>query len=49
MVSYFEQVQNNTNYYWDEEEVDTKLKTKIQNATVDVFEKAKEHKIDLRT
>ncbi|MDD3793785.1 MAG: Glu/Leu/Phe/Val dehydrogenase [Candidatus Gracilibacteria bacterium] len=49
MVSYFEQVQNNTNYYWDEEEVDTKLKTKIQKAAFDVFEKAKEHKVDLRT
>lgn len=49
MVSYFEQVQNNTNFYWDEQEVDTKLKTKIQKAAVDVFEKAKEHKVDLRT
>lgn len=49
MVSYFEQVQNNTNYYWDEEEVDIKLKTKIQKATVDVFYKAKEHKVPLRT
>jgi len=49
MVSYFEQVQNNTNYYWDEEEVDTKLKTKIQNATIDVYNKAKEHKVPLRT
>jgi len=49
MVSYFEQVQNNTNFYWDEEEVDNKLKTKIQKAAFDVFEKAKEHKVDLRT
>ena len=49
MVSYFEQVQNNTNFYWDEEEVDSKLKTKIQKATVDVFNKAKEHKVPLRT
>ena len=49
MVSYFEQVQNNSNYYWEEEEVDIKLKTKIQKATVDVFNKARENKVSLRT
>lgn len=49
MVSYFEQVQNNANFYWEEEEVDTKLKTKIQKATFDVFNKAKEHNVPLRT
>jgi glutamate dehydrogenase/leucine dehydrogenase len=32
MVSYFEQVQNNTNYYWDEDEVDLKLHKKITHA-----------------
>jgi glutamate dehydrogenase len=42
MVSYFEQVQNNTNYYWSEEEVDEKLKLKITNATVDVYNKSQE-------
>ena len=48
MVSYFEQVQNNTNFYWDAEEVDAKLKKKITQATEDVFEKAKEYKTSLR-
>jgi len=49
MVSYFEQVQNNSNYYWEAEEADIKLKTKIQKATVDVFNKARENKVSLRT
>jgi glutamate dehydrogenase/leucine dehydrogenase len=42
MVSYFEQVQNNTNYYWEADEVDEKLHKKITHATVEVYEKAKE-------
>lgn len=37
MVSYFEQVQNNTNFYWEEDEVDQKLKTKMEKATIDVY------------
>ncbi len=31
-VSYFEQVQNNTNYYWSAEEVAEKLKLKMEKA-----------------
>lgn len=31
-VSYFEQVQNNTNYYWPKEEVADKLKLKMETA-----------------
>jgi len=32
MVSYFEQVQNNMNFYWSAAEVDSKLKDKITSA-----------------
>lgn len=42
MVSYFEQVQNNTNYYWEAAEIDEKLYKKITQATVEVYEKANE-------
>lgn len=49
MVSYFEQVQNNSNYYWEEEEVNTKLKTKIESATKDVFNISKEYNTTYRT
>lgn len=37
MVSYFEQVQNNTNFYWEEDEVEQKLKTKMERAATDVY------------
>ncbi len=49
MVSYFEQVQNNTNYYWDEDEVDLKLHKKITKATLDVFETSKYYNCSLRS
>jgi len=49
MVSYFEQVQNNTNYYWDEEEVDAKLFKKITHATEDVYNTAKYYNTHLRS
>lgn len=42
MVSYFEQVQNNTNFYWEEEEIEEKLKTKMKRATLSVYAKTKE-------
>ncbi len=38
MVSYFEQVQNDANFYWDAEEVDDKLCKKIKLATEDVYD-----------
>ena len=38
MVSYFEQVQNNMNFYWEEEEIDAKLFKKITHAALDVYE-----------
>jgi glutamate dehydrogenase/leucine dehydrogenase len=49
MVSYFEQVQNNTNYYWEAEEVDQKLYKKITNATIDVYNTAKKYNTHFRS
>ncbi len=48
MVSYFEQVQNNTNFYWEEEEIDKKLSKKITKAAKEVFEAWKKYKTNLR-
>lgn len=48
-VSYFEMVQNNMNYYWDLEEVNTKLFIKISKASLDVFHTAKENETFLRS
>jgi glutamate dehydrogenase len=47
-VSYFEQVQNNTNYYWTEKEVNEKLENIIKSATKDVVELAKKYNTNLR-
>ncbi len=49
MVSYFEQVQNNTNYYWEEEEISKKLFKKITKSTLEVFKISEEYKTDLRS
>ena len=49
IVSYFEWVQNLSNYYWSENEVNEKLKIKIIKAYEDVLEEAKNHNINLRT
>ncbi len=48
MVSYFEQVQNNTNFYWEEEEIDEKLHKKITHAANDVYNISKDAKTHLR-
>lgn len=48
-VSYFEMVQNNTNYYWGLEEVNQKLYEKITKATIDVYNTAKNHDSFLRS
>lgn len=48
MVSYFEQVQNDANFYWEAVEVDAKLFKKITGAATDVYEIAKEHNTYLR-
>lgn len=48
MVSYFEQVQNNTNFYWEEDEIENKLKTKMENALMEVHATAKDLDTSLR-
>ena len=48
-VSYFEQVQNNANYYWSREEVQSKLKLKMETALTWVLKSSNEHKVMLRT
>jgi glutamate dehydrogenase len=47
-VSYFEWVHNNTGYYWSEEEVLEKLRTKIVTSFNSVIQTAKLHKVDTR-
>ena len=48
MVSYFEQVQNDQNFYWEAEEIDAKLFKKITLATQWVYDTAQEHKSYMR-
>lgn len=48
MVSYFEQVQNNQNFYWEEHEIDEKLKKKITSAANGVFETTKKYNSSYR-
>jgi glutamate dehydrogenase len=48
-VSYFEGVQNAMNYYWSEEEVNTKLETIMVDAYHAVSEIAKQYQTDFRT
>ncbi len=48
-VSYFEGVQNATNYYWDEDEVHKQLDAKMTHAFNAAFDSHKRHKVDLRT
>lgn len=48
-VSYFEQVQNNANYYWSREEVQSKLKLKMETALAGVLRSATERNVMLRT
>jgi glutamate dehydrogenase len=48
IVSYFEQVQNQMNYYWSEEEVRSKLQNTIVNAFNEVLAVAEEHKTNIR-
>ena len=49
VVSYFEQVQNQMNYYWTEEEVKSKLKNRIDKAFENVVSMAKKHEVNMRT
>ena len=48
-VSYFEQVQNGMNYFWSREEVQEKLKLKMNQALKWVLASAESHNVMLRT
>ena len=48
-VSYFEQVQNSSNYSWSREEVQVKLKLKMETALQWALESAEQHHVMLRT
>jgi glutamate dehydrogenase len=48
IVSYFEQVQNQMNYYWTEEEVRTKLKHTIVTAFNEVLAVSLQYKVNMR-
>ena len=47
-VSYFEWIQNNTGYYWSEEEVMEKMTEKLVAAFHDVYDAAEMRQIDMR-
>jgi glutamate dehydrogenase/leucine dehydrogenase len=49
VVSYFEQVQNQMNFYWTEQEVRSKLEDTIVNAFKNVLNMAREHDVNMRT
>ncbi|MUT65509.1 Glu/Leu/Phe/Val dehydrogenase [Paenibacillus sp. NEAU-GSW1] len=48
IVSYFEWVQNNQGYYWDEEEVDKKLKVMMIRGFEQVYDIHKTRNVDMR-
>ncbi|HEY6359467.1 MAG TPA: Glu/Leu/Phe/Val dehydrogenase [Vicinamibacterales bacterium] len=48
-VSYFEWVQDRYGYFWEEEEVNTRLEQKMVEAFDDVLQTSLRHKVDLRT
>ncbi len=47
-VSYFEWVQNNQGYYWDEEEVNEKLEIKLKKAFNEIYDLHDKRQIDMR-
>jgi glutamate dehydrogenase/leucine dehydrogenase len=49
IVSYFEQVQNQMNYYWTEDEVRAKLENTITEAFKDVLAMAQQYDVNMRT
>jgi len=49
VVSYFEQIQNNTNHYWTAEKVDAHLQETMKKAAQWVYETAKSHDTFLRS
>jgi glutamate dehydrogenase/leucine dehydrogenase len=48
IVSYFEQVQNQMNYYWAEDEVRTKLERTILSAFKEVLAVAQQYNVNMR-
>jgi len=48
IVSYFEQVQNQMNYYWTEEEVRNKLEHTIVNAFKEILAVAQQYNVNMR-
>jgi len=48
IVSYFEQVQNQMNYYWSEDEVRAKLENTIVNAFKEVLAVSQQDKVNMR-
>jgi glutamate dehydrogenase (NAD(P)+) len=48
-VSYFEWVQDLQAYFWDEDEVNRKLRKIMENAYLDVLATADEYKVHMRT
>jgi glutamate dehydrogenase/leucine dehydrogenase len=48
IVSYFEQVQNQMNYYWSEEEVRSKLENTIVKAFKDVLAISQQYNVNMR-
>lgn len=48
-VSYFEWLQNTSNNYWSEEEVDSELKERMIPAYQSILQAAEEYKVNLRT
>ena len=47
-VSYFEQVQNTYNYYWDLDQVHERLDRKMTNAFKAVYEMHRDQKVNMR-
>jgi glutamate dehydrogenase/leucine dehydrogenase len=49
LVSYFEWVQDRMGYFWDEAEVNEKLKKQMIKSFNDVWERKEKYKVDMRT
>lgn len=48
-VSYFEWVQNQSHYHWDEDTIYERLETKLRNAYKEIAAVAQEHSVSMRT
>jgi glutamate dehydrogenase/leucine dehydrogenase len=48
-TSYFEWVQDRYGYFWEEDEVNTRLEKKMCEAFHDVLQTAQKYKVDMRT